>query len=351
MRKLMLLVIALIACAARAQTAASITPAAGPPAGGVYATIEGSGFKPCSQTCADPYAISFDPGNFGEVYIQSATEIIVKVPAHPSGTATVSLYFRSGEVRTLQYVYLDTQTVVVPAFATDLHGANGSRWQSELRLTNFSESHATVTVDKFFPRPGTSCTTPAPLDVPPGTTVIKSIGCGSESLSAVEITLPTSLRADCVLINEPTASDECCPRGVSTSIPLLPKSLAYTDRPLPIANIAAAVGAQRVNLFIIAPQGWFVRVEVHSVENPERVYVKLEDVGVGQLHVLSGIVEEGVAAGELPPSGHYWIWLRRQTGLPTIFPPLIAFASVIDNETNDSTIFLTGATALSVFSH
>lgn len=123
-----------------------------------------------------------------------------------------------------------TSVRLVPAFATQVAGASGSLWQSEIRLYNSSQEHQVVQTSRVYSS-GEPCSGFDPITLAPGALAqIRSIGCRNGSAAAVEISADQSVFTASVITNlgATAQQDPCCLAGFTQQIPAIPIAQAYS---------------------------------------------------------------------------------------------------------------------------
>lgn len=121
------------------------------------------------------------------------------------------------------------RTTLVPVFAEDVPGANGSRWRSEIRLVNRGTVSATVRLGRLFPMPGSVCNGFEPFALRPNELFqLKSIGCGSGA-AALELVADDTIDVTALVTNvAPGVPTHCCYTGYTENVLTTDASGAYT---------------------------------------------------------------------------------------------------------------------------
>jgi hypothetical protein len=233
--------------------------------------------------------------------------------------------------------HADGDTWLIPVFAEAVPGANGSLWQSEIRFYNFASGRETVTFIRVLPSQGTICNSPASIELPPGGSQVRSIGCDSGGFAAVEISASPSVRIDSVLTNTSALRESCCLPGLSTTVPVLRSDGAY-GKAGAIPNVGVSADINRANLIVVNPgerEDILVRVFASpSVVSAARV-IAIPANSIIQFNVFPQFFSEEL----LPPSGYFAVSVGPALiGQPSFPRPIFALVSVVDNHTNDSTI-------------
>src|SRR5947209_4818998 len=132
----------------------SIYPASGPTSGGTFVHILGSDLSGLPLAC--PALMCSNYVQFGDalgtIIINTDTEIVVETPRHDAATVdvvvniagkgkiTFPLAFRYDNADSSSY-----QRVLLPVIASNTPGAFDSLWQSEVSLSNHSDTAVTIT--------------------------------------------------------------------------------------------------------------------------------------------------------------------------------------------------------------
>ncbi len=155
-------------------------------------------------------------------------------------------------------------TRLVPVFAEQVPGRDGSVWQSELRLYNRSQQAQAVRVERLLPGEGVTCRGFEPITMQPGTLAqIRSLACPSGGAAAVEISTDHSVEIASVITNlGGIPQDPCCLAGFTQNIPVLLTATAYSlsrtvaNLQIPVVGIRDIGGIRNIgrhNLIFVNP--------------------------------------------------------------------------------------------------
>lgn len=170
MKTLAAVALALLALTSYAQPAVStITPAAGPVAGGEYVHIHGVDLQLVPLPCFPPCALIVRFGGAeAPVVSDSADEIVVLTPPHAPGSVDVEVGLLTKGTVTIANGYRyedplpsDSIRFLAP-IAVSAPGALGSNWLSELSITNASGEPLTIGSTTIAPQNSAPVTLPNP---------------------------------------------------------------------------------------------------------------------------------------------------------------------------------------------
>ena len=144
-----------------APTVTSITPNSGPLAGGTLITIHGSGFTMCT-TCNPPVApiVYFGTTPGTNLQVVDANTITVVAPRHLPGSVDLFLTASGGSTAVSNgYTYVgnisDTfETILLPIFAPQTHGAFGSLWDTQVLVGTTGDQSAQLYANNVEPMCG-----------------------------------------------------------------------------------------------------------------------------------------------------------------------------------------------------
>lgn len=138
------LLLSLPAAAQFGPSITSVTPIFGPTSGGTTITIRGRDLihENCSLLICEPARL-FVGAKEAQIVSTKADEIVAVTPAHSGGRFDVTLFRNIDHVRAIArdaFIYrVIFERMLVPiVFASDIAGANGSRWRTELSGFNSS---------------------------------------------------------------------------------------------------------------------------------------------------------------------------------------------------------------------
>ena len=256
-------------------------------------------------------------------------------------------------------LYAATTNWVIPAFAENVNGANGSKWQSEMRLTNMSpEASATVQFSRAMPQADAPCTLPPPITIKSGSTIVlRSVGCGSGTLAGAEIAVDEAVRVDVLLYETGDPLDAAVLTGVSTTIPITkPSEFGVGMRD--VTNVLVNRSNQRVNVFVFGPPHVASTICIRTLDTQgQQLQVGAFFIPADRLFVLGDILSgapwpssppwpSNPPMKPLPDAGAFTIAVGACYLSPLPTPPApLALVSVVDNQTNDSTVFTSGQTS------
>lgn len=240
-------------------------------------------------------------------------------------------------------------TLVLPAFAEHLNGANNSLWESELRIYNPTAARGTVAARAVFPYGAATCTGFSPVLVQPGALVqVRSIGCVGGGAAALELDADEGLDVTAITTNVAASSKQdtfCCLSGFTEQIPLVPAAVAYrsaqTIAQLQVPALASFDPLGRHNLGIVNPNDspLVVRLAFYDADgHPSLLSLRFAESPVAvpphSLFQLNDVLPQYVGPFESPAFRGYF---RVEIAGDQRF---YAYDSYVDNTTNDAT-FLT----------
>lgn len=238
-------------------------------------------------------------------------------------------------------------TRLVPAFAQHVPGANGSYWQSEIRLYNPTAQPATVTLANAFPYNGTTCAGFAPITIQPGHLAqIRNGVCNDGGAAALELSCDDSIDVTSLITNvgSTTQALDCCLAGFTEAIPVLSVATAYRAQQT-ISNVqvtgiptSSRLTVTRHNLGFVNPSDAPLSVTLNYFgPNGEPGPLFQYRVVILPPHSLTQI-NDALAESPLQITGPPRIngYFRLEAAAEGAF---FIYDSVVDNATNDATFW------------
>jgi hypothetical protein len=234
-------------------------------------------------------------------------------------------------------------TSLVPVFAENVAGANGSLWQSELDFYNSTAVSQVVTANRVFPLPSSTCVGFSALTIQAGALAqLRSIGCGVGA-AAIEILADSGIQITSKITNTGNiVQDPCCFSGFTQGIPV---DIAEYRQQWTLANLQVPLNHDltghlgRHNLGIVNPNNASATVNLRyfdatGVENPSPFLgqtITTVIVSPRSLLQVNDIFPFEQAQFTPPHTRGFW------RVVATADNPIYTYDSYVDNTTNDAT--------------